>query len=150
MKRIVREYGMTVILVITVGLLLVFWWQAIGADGVFAQILDRQNIAAKVREENEDYCKFSECKEPEITYRNQRLYAGETVSAKDIFIAQDADGTAIGVTILSVNGTAVEKEDYCFLRSGIYELKVEAVDSYGKYCRMRFCIPVSRKNKEAV
>ena len=145
MKRVVKEYGMTVAVVIATVLLFAFWWQMIREKGTFAQIAETEQVQLELRGRNEEYRRLSEREEPQITYRNQRVYAGERVDGKELFEAVDADGTMLAPAILTVNGETEDSESCYFPRSGIYELEVEATDAYGKCCRMLFHIPVSRK-----
>lgn len=145
MKRVVKEYGMTVVVVIATVLLFAFWWQMIREKGTFAQIAETEQVQLELRGRNEEYRRLSEREEPQITYRNQRVYAGERVDGKELFEAVDADGTMLAPAILTVNGETEDSESCYFPRSGIYELEVEATDAYGKCSRMLFHIPVSRK-----
>ena len=87
MKRVVKEYGMTVAVVIATVLLFAFWWQMIKEKGTFAQIAETEQVQLELRGRNEEYRRLSEREEPQITYRNQRVYAGERVDGKELFEA---------------------------------------------------------------
>lgn len=150
MKRIVREYGMAVLAVAAAVLLLGFWWSVTAGknSGMIASIGKRAEETSAdntVREKNEWYGKLSQRSVPEITYWNQPVYAGELPDWKKMFAAVDADRNVAETSILTVNGKKEETASYCFPRSGVYKLEVEAEDSYGLKSRRLFSIPVSRK-----
>ncbi len=151
MKIVIGEYGKAVLAAISalliLGLCLVNLHSANGKGGIFEVLTEQAgNGAAKdaSRESNEMYQMIQERKEPTIRYRNCFIYAGEPLDWASMFEAIDADGEAVEWCVTKINGKPENIASYCFPESGVYEVEVSAVDSYGIISNRLFNIPVQR------
>ena len=79
--------------------------------------------------------RYAERKKPTIQYNtNKKLYAGEAYALNDYFLAEDAEGNPVSVTILRVrdeNGQIYRNKEgntFRFSRAGMYVVTVKAKD----------------------
>lgn len=157
MKSILREYGTSLLAVLTAGLLFFFCLSGIknsqGESGIYAVL--KQSVRQKEVVFTDDmdrisYAEFMSRGNPVIYCQPNGIYAGENVNWQTVFPAEDVEQNVLAVQIVSIDGNKNISNDYQFAKSGIYIVEVLAVDAKQKQTKKVFQLPVLPKKIRGV
>lgn len=161
MKQVIVSYGMFLLDAVLIGLLFLLLFAGIKDDkgnrGIFSIIgaeLETGETENKVYREFEVYQSEAGRAMPTIVYQNTGIVYTGIFVVSDQIRARDADGEELHVSLLAVSepgtgGTFFPvlpgTKEVDFRNSGIYRLKVTAVDARRKRSTCIIAVPVNER-----
>lgn len=153
MKEIMHEYGSAII---TVAIALLLFFMLFGTLTVEEDVGVVQILNAQTDLPQKDYIQYADAKEttlamerelPMLIFRNEKISAGSSRRAEELFQGTDAEGNEAKLEILKAecpDGSKAEVTDNTieFLQQGIYRIWVIATDTSCKVTQKVFEIPV--------
>lgn len=155
MKELMEEYGRAVIAVVVAVIMFFIIFSGIKegeAKGLTAV------LAGKTLSESQDFSAyqdtgnsqvFMERKRPFIRFFMADVKTGQVYAPEDLFEAEDMEGNPAKLKILKImdgkmQETEVTDNKMLFVRQGIYQVWVRAIDSYCCTTEHVFLVPVKR------